>query len=79
MGVKIEVQEERPILVKILVQGELLNYLKSKKGIKEPYSKTILKLLRFMMFLDRYAMENKRVSDLLKLAYRRARELGVLS
>jgi len=81
MGVKIEVPPKVPRrLIKLrLEEGPILDYIMSKRAGNEPLVKTVLRIIKFMMFLDRYASENKRVADLLRYVYRRARELGVLS
>ena len=57
----------------------LLDFLKNKSLNGEPLGKVVKRELKRIMFMDRYANDNKSVASALRLAYRRARELGVIA
>ena len=69
----------RVIKIKIKEGDPLLEFLKKMKNNDEPLGKAARRILKLYMFLNEYARENKKVLDILKVAHRRARELGVLS
>ena len=67
------------IFIRFREDDPLLEFLKKMKNNDEGLATVAKRLLKFHMFLNEYARENRRVLEALKLAYRRARELGVLS
>ena len=69
----------RVIKIKVKEEDPLLEFLKKMKNNDEPLGKVARRLLKLYMFLNEYARENRKVLEILKLAHRRARELGVLS
>jgi hypothetical protein len=56
----------------------LLDFIKNKALYGEPLGRVVKRELKRLMFMDRYASENKSIASALKLAYRRAREFGVV-
>ena len=67
------------ITIKLRPDDPLLDFLSKKAVNGEPLGKVVKRELKRIMFMDRYANDNKSVASALRLAYRRARELGVLS
>jgi len=73
------VRRIKVIKIKVKEGDPLLEFLEKMKNNDEPLGKVAKRLLKFYMFLNEYARENKKVLEALRLAHRRARELGVLS
>ena len=66
-------------VLKFRPDDPLLEFLKKMKSNDEPLASVAKRLLKFVMFLNEYSRENRKVLEILKLVHRRARELGVLS
>ncbi len=67
------------VTIKLRPDDPLLDFLRKKAVNGEPLGRVVKRELRRIMFMDRYAHDNKNVASALRLVYRKARELGVIT